>query len=542
MGDRVSLEIIASQPDDLQGKEVAVSLMQQAGEVQLQTQFGQYGIGGRMQATFTWSWVTSGLPPGDYTVGISIPAHDLAWTETLSLLPAAQAPPPEPNAAWAHAESDCCLAYYITGTAASRDLDELLEMADLQAEDVARKLGVEIDQPLEVTFLPRVLGHGGFAGEEISISYLDRNYANSHSDLVLHHEIVHKLDALAGGELRPTLLSEGLAVYLTGGHFKPEPLLPRAAVLLPPQPGCVSAQDILASRGPAADAGACGLGWYMPLIPLLDDFYLSQHEVGYLQAASLIQYMVETWDWPAFEAFYRDIHQQPEEPAGIPQELGLFSNTALEPENTLGPQAAAVNAALVAHFGITLQQLETQFLAALQAEILQPELAEDVRLSAGFFDTVRRYQQLLDPSAYFLTAWLPDGKAMREQGIVADFLRHPATPENLALELMLVAADAALQATDYNSVETTLESVNRVLDSLESASEQADWSDPLAAQYYALVTFMLSQGYQPQQVALENKTAQVWVSTTGPELVLLQLENLPAGWVIKEDRQTPAPP
>ncbi len=87
----------------------------------------------------------------------------------------------------------------------------------------------------------------------------------------------------------------------------------------------------------------------------------------------------------------------------------------------------------------------SQHLAALQEEILHPELVEDVRLNVSFFETVRRYQQLLDPSAYFLTAWLPDGKTMREQGLVADFLRRPSTPENLALEVMLVKADEDIQ-------------------------------------------------------------------------------------------------
>ncbi len=64
----------------------------------------------------------------------------------------------------------------------------------------------------------------------------------------------------------------------------------------------------------------------------------------------------------------------------------------------------------------------------------------DLRLTVGFFDTVRRYQKALDPSAYFLTAWLPDGSVMRQRGIVADFLRHPQKPDNRLMESLFVRA------------------------------------------------------------------------------------------------------
>ncbi len=527
VGDRISLEVIALEPADLVGVDVDVGVVEEQGEMGLQALFGQYGIGGRQQATLTWAWNTAGLTPGDYDLSISIPSRALSWIETLTLLPADQVPPPEPQASWAVSETNCCLVYYFTGTAADRDLPALLELVDEQTNNAARLMGIEPDEPLEITFLPRVLGHGGFAGQEISVSYLDRNYATSNPQVVLQHEIVHELDSRLGGEIRPSLLTEGLAVYLTGGHFKPEPLTPRAAALLPPEPGCLPAQDILAGQKPASEDVVCGLDWYLPLIPIMDNFYLSQHEVGYLQAASLVEFMVDSWGWEAFNAFYRDIH-----PASEPME---------ETGGTLGPQAAAVNSALVAHFGITIQQLESQHLAALQEEILHPELVEDVRLNVSFFETVRRYQQLLDPSAYFLTAWLPDGKTMREQGLVADFLRRPSAPENLALEVMLVNADEDIQNGDFASVESTLQSINTVLDSLQDGSNQAFLEDNLAAQYYAVVSLLLDQGYQPHKVSLENNQAQAWVSTTGPDLELILMEKSNGGWVITESTQTPAP-
>ena len=84
----------------------------------------------------------------------------------------------------------------------------------------------------------------GLQSDGIWVSYLDRNYAGSNSEIVFHHEMVHVLDSRLGGELRPTILVEGLAVYLSGGHFKYEPLIPRAAALLPAEPGCLPLDQV----------------------------------------------------------------------------------------------------------------------------------------------------------------------------------------------------------------------------------------------------------------------------------------------------------
>jgi hypothetical protein len=259
------------------------------------------------------------------------------------------------------------------------------------------------------------------------------------------------MDASIGGERRPSILIEGLAVYLTGGHFKPEVLMPRAAALLPPTDGCVQASTD--EEQADAEGEICGLDWYLPLVPLVDNFYTSAHEIGYLQAGAMVEFMVETWGWEAFSAFYRDVR---------PSE-----RLADELQGEDISQALALDEATRAHFGLTLDALEARFLEALSEETLKPDLVEDVRLTVVFYDTVRRYQQLLDPSAHFLTAWLPDGAQMREHGIVADYLRRPMEPENIALETMLVAADEYLRNGDYARAEKMLVVINAALDTLE---------------------------------------------------------------------------
>jgi hypothetical protein len=416
VGDLVSMEIIAPQGLDLEHSEVRVSVEQASiGELG-SAKFGAFGIGGRYQATLSWVWDTQELEPGEYALAIEVKPGVAAWTEEVILLPENRQPLPEPGAHWESVQIDCCVVHYISGTPAARDIAELLEVAEVQSLSASQGLEHAFEEPVQITILPRVLGHGGFASHEIHVSYLDRNYANSNFSQVLQHEMVHILDGRLGGELRPSLFVEGLAVYLTGGHYKREPLLSRAATLL-------------------------DLGWYLPLEPLADDFYHAQHEVGYLQAGALIQYMVRTWGWQAFSEFYRDIH----------------------PHDS-GEQSLAIDTALQAHFGLTFEQLERHFVSELQRQHINPDLYDDVRLVVSYYETVRRYQQALDPSAYFLTAWLPEGSEMRERELVADYLRRPTNKENILLESLIIEAGRHLQAGDFGKAERILSIINQALD------------------------------------------------------------------------------
>jgi len=483
-GDLVSFEIIGPQELDLEGQEASLSI--DGGPVLGTAGFGGFGIGGRRQATLQWIWDTAGLEPGDYELEIEILPAGTSFTRPVTLLPEALRAFPEPGASWAMSESDCCLFYYVTGTAAERDLQLLMDTADLEADLAVDQLGVDLAEAIPVVFLPRVLGHGGFAGGEIYISYLDRNYAGNAPRQVLHHEIVHILDGRAGGEFRPSLFVEGLAVLLSGGHFKPEPIVPRAAALL-------------------------DLNAYLPLTGLADDFYFSQHEISYLQGAALIQFIVDSRGWEAFETFYRDIR---------PHE----SNQ----------QSAAIDAALEVHFGLSLAELEADFMAYLVEQPHEAEHAVDVDLSVRFFDTVRRYQQALDPSAYFLTAWLLGIDEMLDRAIVADYLRHPSAPENVALETLLVAADLALRAGDYENTDLYLEAVNAVLDAIEAGDPAAFEADPLAADHFALTLAAMDAGYEPHQITIDGESAVVTATDQSTDLIQLTLIRNDTAWNLAE--------
>jgi hypothetical protein len=506
---------------DVEGRSVRIEFDDIQGMKPAEEKFNSYGIGARKQATFQWMWDTAGSTAGDYPITFSVQPDGPTWRETVSLSPHGQVPPPEPYARWASTESDCCLVNYIKHTTTERDLSALLDMLDKQAEITILQFGTNLSEAVTVTFLPRVLGHGGFASQGISVSYLDRNYTGGDTATIIHHEMVHVLDSRLGGELRPTMLVEGLAVYLSGGHFKPEALMPRAAALLPPEAGCVPWTSSSARVAPTGEMEGCGLDLYVDFASLVDNFYLEQHEAGYMEAGALIEYMVETWGWDAFSEFYRDIQAQPEPSEGFKSKNGV--------------QYRAMNAALVAHFGITLEQLEKQFILALSQEKLTPEQSEDVRLTVLFYNSIRRYQQLLDPSAYFLTAWIPDAEQMQKRGIVADYLRRPAKLENLALESMFVTANSYLLKGQYERIASTLEAANVVMDSYPDDGNLAFAADPIAADYFKLVEAVSAEGYKPEGIQIEGEIAQVWASKDGWTLTeFLYLRNQD-GWMLTSE-------
>jgi len=471
-GDIVSFEIVAPEPSQYWvGRRVSVFL----GGVALGSQVLQPGgFSGRVQAEIWWAWDTASYD-GEQLLEVSVtsaeneaaqPTPLAVFTTTVRLLPASQRPEPENRAQWARTESVCCIYHYLTHTAAARDIELITEKADAAFEQVEARLGVTRDEKVTFTLLSRLLGHGGFASREISLTYIDRNPAGLHLDTVFIHEGTHILDRQIANE-RPTILTEGLAVYVAGGHYKPEDLDRRAAAVLT-------------------------LNQYIPLETLAADFYPQQHEIGYLQAGALVKYLVDTYGWERFRKMYATIQPAPNE-------------------------AQMLNASLGAHYNLSLAEVEAAWLAHLRTIPVDEDEVENLRLTVAWFDTLRRYQQLNDPSAYYLTAWLPDGQTARERGITADFIRRPTTSENIALETMLSGVEQALERQAYEQAERLLASVNAVLD----AGNQ--FHDPLAAQYLVAVQDLAAQGYEAQVIDLLSPTQLFTGIKNWPELETLTL-------------------
>jgi hypothetical protein len=488
VGDQVSFEVISPPGLDVKDANLRVQVDPPGGPNLGPVNFAAWGIQGRYEATMIWAWDTKNMDPGSHTLSFEVQPQGYSWTEQVTLLPSSVMPPDLATDHWASTQTHCCTVFYITNTASERDLPTLTTLVDEQAQDAIEKMGADFTEPITITILPRLLGHGGFTSTEISVSYLDRNYASNSWALVVHHEMIHAIDGHLGGDFRPTMFVEGLAVYMTGGHYKPEPLMSRAAALLDGY-----------------------LNWYIPLKTLADDFYASQHEIGYLEGASLIEYMVKTYGSDAFFSFYRDIHSHQGE-----------------------SQSDSIDAALKVHFSITFSQLEQDFLAALSQETDTAAWVDDVRLEVNYYDTMRRYQQLLDPSAYFRTAWLLDNKTMRERGIVADYLRHPHTPSNLALETLFITAGQQLSVQDYTLANQTLDVINSVLDAIDHETTDPFSASIMAADYISISDTLQQQEYEVQSISLSGNTARTDVtSSAGPDLIPLSLQRTGGQWTIK---------
>jgi hypothetical protein len=413
VGEQVSFEVLAPAGRGDSGGSIQVSYHgQQLGEAG----FAPFGMGGRSEATLWWVWDTHALKPGRYDLTFTRLPDNFSWTESFSLRPESQIPSPQPEAHWASLTTTCCVLNYITGTAAERDITTLGQEADQEAATVSKQLDVKLVKPIVVTLMSRVVGQGGFTAGSVYLSYLDDNYTGDDMPILFHHEFVHYYDAIAGGNYRPSFFEEGLAVYLTGGHFKPEPLVARAAALLT-------------------------LGSYIPLTSVANEFYNQQHDISYLEAATFVNYLVVTYGWEAFNTFYRDI--------SAPARGQTDSDV--------------IDAALQTHFKLSFTDAETAYLAYQRKQPFTQDQRLDLQVTVGFFDTVRSYQAVLDPSAYFLNAWLPDASVMRQRAIVADLLRHPEGWLNRLDERLLERAHAEWFGGDYAGAEHTLGWTNSIL-------------------------------------------------------------------------------
>lgn len=413
VGDLVSFEVLA--PTEAIGQTITLRFNDDELGV---TSFSTYGIGERIQGTFWWVWDTGPLEAGTYSLTFMVESGFI-WNHTLSLQTMRQEHH-QYNSVWSHMDSICCTIYYITETAAARDLDYISALADNESEKVADQFGILLQERIPLIFIPRVVGHGGFAWNGVYISYLDDNYVGSDLGILLHHEFVHYYDDWIGGEYIPAILQEGLAVYLSGGHFKHENLSHRAAALLDQNK-------------------------YIPLYIMADDFYNHQHDIGYLEAAAFVQYLIDVYGKESFFRLYRTIPFQ---------------------ENST--DSKILDSALERWYSFSLEEFDSAFKDYLDLQQVIEQTKNDLELTVEYYDLVRRYQLLLDPSAYFLSAWLPDGHVMRDRSIVEDFTRRPLKWQNKLIESYLIELNDNLLHNNFETTKIFVKWIRTLLDFYEN--------------------------------------------------------------------------
>jgi len=464
-GDRVTFQVLAHVPDNVDPRNVTVHVLVDYQDIAAGS-LSSPNLAGDAVGLFEWVWDTTD-ETGEHLVHVILDRFDTIQTGdensennqvalTVSVRDPQELPLSQRNATWVTAETDCCSVNVVSGTAAYRDLPELLLKVETAVQQAAFRLEEEPGQKLDVYLIDRVIGQGGYAGSALVVSYLDRQYSGRSLEQVLIHEAVHLLDRQFAPDRIP-FLAEGLAVWGSGGHYKPENISQRAAALVT-------------------------IGQYIPLSELVDNFYPVQHEIGYLEAAGFVNYLIDTYGWLQFKLFYADVT------AGDAATMS---------------QAMSLN--LQQYFGVTLAEVEANWLTYLANLPEDRSVQSDLQTSIRYYNVMRRYQQAYDPTAYFLTAWLPYPGSLRTEGNPADLTRHPQAEVNVTLEVMLQAADSALRAGDYNKANVLLDSITRVLEN------DGSFIDPLAASYLNLVRVLTDQGFEVAQVSLEGERATVQV-------------------------------
>ena len=386
------------------------------------------------------------VPPG-------VPDSDLS--DNVLVVPVAPQPsealvPPEPGARWAFIETTGFRLHYLTGTAAERDLPAIIAEAEAAYADVVTYFALG-EALVDIYLLDRVIGQGGYASSDwVAISYTDRQYTPVQLGMVLRHELVHRLDGALGCDDGPSLLREGLAVYVAGGHYAVESVPYKAAA-------------IRASR------------YFIPLARLADDFYIHQHEVSYIEAGAVISYIVDAYGWAGLESLCR---------AAARGEDGQSDRQLLE-------------AGLQALNEADLQAFSARWGAWLDLQLATSADENRLAVELRLMDTLRAYQVAYDLGAHFLEGILFSPKEGADQKITADFVRRPRSADAVSLEVLLLMAQEALKREDIATVTSLLDAVEGVL-----AGGFPDVG--LAADVRAIVVASLAAGYEPYRLVVRG--------------------------------------
>jgi hypothetical protein len=462
-GDQATFQVAARLPDTVRPQDVELQIFIDE-QLLVNGVLGRRNLAREAIGLYEWVWDTTDAA-GLHTIRLTldpndtISAGDEDQTNNEILLnvtvAAAQSEPPQ----WITSRSNNATLHVISGSAAERDLALLSAEVDAAIREASDRLNMFPPVNVDIYFADRVYGNGGYANESIVISYPERNYSGGNLYELLVHETIHILD----NEFEPTqpfrFLVEGLAVWGTGGHYKTENLDQLAAALY-----------FETDR-------------YIPLPTLANNFYPSQHEVGYLEAGSFFKFLVDTYSWDRVRQFYGDF--QHTETNSVAQTMSLTMQR---------------------HFGKTFQQLENDWLVYLRNQPRSSDSVRDLILNIQYRETMRLYQQTHDPSVYFLSAWLPAPEVLRERGLTGELERRPDEEINVWLETMLVSADSAIAAQQYDQAAAFLQSIERVLRFGDVTG------DPLATSYLNLIRAARAQGLEVRDIEIDNTIARVQVT------------------------------
>ncbi|HET9589112.1 MAG TPA: hypothetical protein VFO91_10020 [Anaerolineales bacterium] len=415
---------------------------------------------------------TSGLA-GSHEVRIQAPGEpSVDAVYAFEVLPADQRPRQEIGAEWETIQIPCCTLHYITNTAAARDLETIAEHAGQAADDFAGVTGVEVQNQLDVYIMDRMWLNGAFAGgDELLMAYTDRYYGPSQGgtglETVFKHEFTHATGTDRAEEgFFP--FNEGLAVYIAGGHYKPEPIPARGAAMLE-------------------------LGYEAGLDP-----FASQHEIAYLHGATIMAYIAEEYGWEALMEFGQNA-------AGD----RFFS---LEDRDQI----------MQAVFGVPSDTFEADYLAWLRSHEPGAQL-DDLRLTVALQDLRREYQRQYAPEPFSIFGRSDETYARPEYLPV--LIREANALPNVAVELMIADAQKAIVAGEYDSAE-------RLIEAIEAVVNSGEFKSPLAYDYASITLTLGESGYEGLSLDLQGDQATAQVTRAAPSMEEVTLQRVDGEWRI----------
>ena len=202
-GEQVTFQVVAHVPPNVDPQTVSVHVLVDYQDVAEGT-LSARNLAGDAVGLFEWAWDTTN-ETGEHLVHVILDRYDIIVEGdenrdnnqvelTVAVLDPASLPANERNATWVMAETDCCTIHVVSGTAAYRDLPELLVQVETAVHQAAFHLEETLSQKVDVYLVDRVIGQGGYAGNAVVISYLDRQYASGGFEQVLVHEAIHIID------------------------------------------------------------------------------------------------------------------------------------------------------------------------------------------------------------------------------------------------------------------------------------------------------------------------------------------------------------
>jgi hypothetical protein len=348
---------------------------------------------------------------GRHTLKFTTADGKLNETYFFEVLPADQRPKNEENAEWLTHETDCCIFHYLSETAAARDIDFISEHFQQGANAFETILQAEIKTKMDVYMIDRILRNGGFGGGgKLMISYTDRYYGPTVDgqglETLARHEFSHAADiSLEGTTDGIEFNYEGLAVYVAGGHFKPEPLAQRAAALF-------------------------DLGHSVPVNEIIP-----QHELSYLHAAAILTYIVDTYGKGKLWEFLRS-------------------------DTTQDGQLISMEDAIRLTFGLSLEEFDQGFQAWLKNNDPGEQL-DDLRLTIELQDLRREYQDTYSSQPLFLQ--LEDVAEVKRPDNLPIVMREARAPSNIAVELIIAHGQQTIVDGDYARAEELIKVLSEIL-------------------------------------------------------------------------------